>query len=142
MSRFSYVRAALALVVGCSWMTLVASGCGGDEDGDLVTTAEVQSLFSNRCATSGCHDQARPEHMLDLSANGTSLRDRLVGVESGQVAKDLVVPGSPGESYLYDKVLGTMLGVGLSQMPLGGPPLSDSEIALIFDWIINGAPDF
>jgi hypothetical protein len=48
-----------------------------------------------------------------------------------------VVPGNPDDSYLVQKIEGTA-SVG-AQMPLGGPELSDDEIAAIRQWITDGA---
>jgi len=48
-----------------------------------------------------------------------------------------VAPGDPDNSYLVQKVEGTA-AVG-SQMPLGGPALSQSQINDIRQWIQDGA---
>lgn len=114
----------------------------GDESDEIVTTADVQAqIFTPTCAISNCHVGPSPRAGLDLSATG-SVRDRLVNQPSTQSLKPLVAPGDLGNSYLYDKVVGAMLDVGLERMPFGGPPLSQSELDLIADWIIDGAPDF
>ena len=49
-----------------------------------------------------------------------------------------VVPGSPEASRLYKR----LLGEGGPLMPLGGPPLPDSQIETVKNWILTGAPDW
>ncbi|RKU08289.1 hypothetical protein C6502_15715 [Candidatus Poribacteria bacterium] len=49
-----------------------------------------------------------------------------------------VVPGNPETSRLYKR----LLGEGGPLMPLGGPPLPDSQIETIKNWILAGAPDW
>ena len=49
-----------------------------------------------------------------------------------------VVPGNPESSRLYKR----LLGEGGQLMPLGGPPLPDSQIETVKNWILAGAPDW
>ena len=49
-----------------------------------------------------------------------------------------VVPGNPEASRLYKR----LLGEGGQLMPLGGPPLPDSQIEIVKNWILAGAPDW
>ena len=49
-----------------------------------------------------------------------------------------VVPGNPEVSRLYKR----LLGEGGQLMPLGGPPLPDSQIEAVKNWILAGAPDW
>ena len=49
-----------------------------------------------------------------------------------------VVPGNPEVSRLYKR----LLGEGGPLMPLGGPPLPDSQIETVKNWILAGAPDW
>ncbi|RKU08597.1 hypothetical protein C6502_14770 [Candidatus Poribacteria bacterium] len=49
-----------------------------------------------------------------------------------------VVPGNPEASRLYKR----LLGEGGQLMPLGGPPLPDSQIETVTNWILAGAPDW
>ena len=53
-------------------------------------------------------------------------------------ANGSVVPGSPEVSRLYKR----LLGEGGQLMPLGGPPLPDSQIETVKNWILSGAPDW
>lgn len=114
------------------------AGCG-DELSDIPTTDQLQSqIFTPRCATAGCHTSDAMQGGLSLEA---PVRAKLVGVESSQVTRPLVDPGNPGNSYLMDKVRGTMTAGGTMIMPPSGS-LSDEDIALIQQWIEAGAPDF
>ena len=49
-----------------------------------------------------------------------------------------VVPENPEASRLYKR----LLGEGGPLMPLGGPPLPDSQIQTVKNWILAGAPDW
>jgi hypothetical protein len=49
-----------------------------------------------------------------------------------------VTPGNPDASYLIQKIEGTA-AVG-ARMPLNGPPLPADAIAVIRQWIVDGAP--
>ena len=49
-----------------------------------------------------------------------------------------VVPGNPEASRLYKR----LLGEGGQLMPLGGPPLPNSQIEAVKNWILAGAPDW
>lgn len=97
-----------------------------------------QSVFTGRCATSGCHDAVTAEQDLVLEA-GSSFSN-LVGVASRESPGELLVrPGDADRSYLVKKLRGSAPIGG--KMPLGGPFLSDQEIAGVVEWIENGADD-
>ena len=52
-----------------------------------------------------------------------------------------VIPGNPSGSYLIQKLEGASDIVGL-RMPRNGPPyLTTEQVALIRQWIQNGAPN-
>ncbi|MEJ2051488.1 MAG: hypothetical protein P8Y60_16925 [Calditrichota bacterium] len=51
----------------------------------------------------------------------------------------LVDPGHPDKSYLMNKIEGTQV-VG-ERMPMGKPPLPDTDIKMIRRWIKDGAKD-
>ena len=63
----------------------------------------------------------------------------LVGVPSLEVPTVLrVAPGNPATSYLIQKLQGSV-GITGKQMPLGGTPLSPTQINMIAQWITAGA---
>jgi len=50
----------------------------------------------------------------------------------------VVVPANHEMSYLWDVIKGVNL-MGGQRMPLGGPYLSENEIAVVAKWIDTGA---
>lgn len=131
--------------VAVAALALGAAGCGGtngprgvvDPVGS-VTLQEVQAvIFTPTCARSGCHLGPGSPFGLDLSV-GKSLGNT-VGVPSSEVPAFLrVAPFDPAGSYLFMKVSGDPRIQG-DRMPAFEPPLSASELQLIFDWIEQGA---
>lgn len=134
------VIAALALA-GCAGNGegLDAGGrpLGPDEPGGpLVATFEsIQAnVFTPICT--GCHAGATAPQGLRLDA--ASSYDLLVGVASNEVpALQRVQPGDPERSYLIQKLEGRAAVGG--RMPLGGPYLDVATIAVIRQWISDGA---
>lgn len=125
------------------------AACGGssseETEGDTTLEATFSSLSSNifstsTCAKSGCHSSASASAGLSL-AEGEAY-DELVGVASTQAPTlNIVKAGSPGSSYLINKLRGTQTDVGGSgvQMPKGGTLLTEEQISTIEEWITNGA---
>jgi hypothetical protein len=72
-------------------------------------------------------------------ATGSEYKN-LVGAKSTQSALVLVKPGSPEESYLLHKLLGSQAQAGGSgaRMPTGSS-LPQTQISLIQQWISAGA---
>ena len=88
----------------------------------------------------GCHDPGM-DPPLGTNLGGLELTSyatlRAGGVNSGA---DIVVAGQPCSSVLFLKVgAGPPFG---ARMPANGPPfLSDADVALLHDWIAEGARD-
>jgi methionine-rich copper-binding protein CopC len=132
----------LALLAGCA-----GSGVGLDENGrPLVAggggsgtlTADFASIqdhvFTPICSV--CHAGGAAPQGLRLDA--TNSYSLLVGVPSTEVPSILrVKPGDPDNSYVIQKLEGHA-AVG-AQMPFGGPPLPAATIAVIRQWITDGA---
>jgi hypothetical protein len=94
------------------------------------------NIFTPSCALSGCHAGPSPQQGMNLSAGQAYAA--LVNVPSTEQPSLLRVrPGNPDQSYLVQKIMGTA-AVG-ARMPLGGAPLSDSQIQAVRDWIAAGA---
>ncbi|HET9643714.1 MAG TPA: hypothetical protein VFP68_10260 [Burkholderiaceae bacterium] len=111
-------------------------GEGGTGNGALVPTlASIQqNVFTPICTT--CHSGGGAPQGLRLDA-GTSASS-LIGVPSNEVSSLLrVKPGDPDASYLIHKVEGN--GIAGARMPLGGPYLDAQTIAVIRQWISQGA---
>ena len=103
---------------------------------DVVSLAQhVQPIFDRRCVA--CHQGARPP---DLRP-GFSYAE-LVNVSGLQcVARKLVVPGSPADSYLIDKLRGPGSGCFEGSIMPPGAPLTTAQRNLIANWIRQGALD-
>lgn len=112
-------------------------GSGGAGGGPLTPEfASIQEhVFTPICTV--CHAGAGAPQGLRLdAANSYGL---LVGVASTEVGSILrVAPGNPDNSYLIQKLEGHA-SVG-ARMPLGGPYLDSATIAVIRQWITDGAP--
>lgn len=93
------------------------------------------TIFTPICTN--CHAGAAAPLGLRLDeANSYAM---LVDVPSVQVPTlRRVAPGDPESSYLVQKLEGRA-AVG-ARMPLGGPPLPQSSIDLVRQWIAQGAP--
>ena len=113
--------------------------------------ASIQGdVFSTSCAFGSCHRGARAAARLDLS-EGEACRN-LIGVPSCVFPDRLrVMPGSPEQSYLLQKLTGQNLGSNPTgqcalatngrpqRMPLGADPLCQGKIDQITQWIQQGA---
>jgi hypothetical protein len=136
-------------VLASTWLTSCAGdGMGLDANGRPllpggppggVLTADLASIqqhvFTPICSV--CHAGASaPEGLRLDAANSYAL---LVGIPSTEVPSILrVKPGDPDQSYIIQKLEGHA-AVG-AQMPFGGPPLPVATIAVIRQWITDGAP--
>jgi hypothetical protein len=87
---------------------------------------EVRPILAARCY--GCHGP-------DVQQNGLRL-DSLAGILKGSEYGKVVVPGHSGNS----RIVRRLLAQERPQMPYGGPPLSNDQIATIRRWIDAGAP--
>src|SRR2546425_2949249 len=81
---------------------------------------DIQPILERSCF--GCHGAKVQMAGLRLDAKGTSAR--------------VIVPGNATLSPLYKRITG--IG-GLARMPMGGQPLATDQIALIRQWIDEGA---
>lgn len=96
------------------------------------------NVFTPNCATTGCHLGAGAPQGLRLDdANSFGM---LVGIASSEQSSLLrVAPGDPDNSYLIRKLEGSA-SVG-GRMPLNAPPLEQTTIDVIRQWITAGAID-
>jgi hypothetical protein len=142
-TSMSLLAACAVTLVGCA-----GSGTGLDPNGRPLppggTTGGVlsadfdsiqQHVFTPVCAAV-CHAGGAAPQGLRLDA--ASSYALLVGIPSTEVASVLrVQPGDPGNSYLIQKLEGHA-AVG-ARMPFGGPYLDAATIAIIRQWITDGA---
>lgn len=142
MSRMHrWLVAGLALS-GLPSPLFAASGCdsiaGIPITWNIDYSKDIQAIFNNRC--SNCHVKSggNPEAGLDLDPGASW--DALVNAPSQeQLGRLLVVPGQPLDSVMFEKINCTTPNAGM-RMPRGRTPLPLAEQALIFDWIMLGAP--
>lgn len=80
---------------------------------------QIQPLFANNCALSGCHDgfEAKPLYYYN---------DIMLHID----------PGNAHNSSIYQRIT----SLGPDAMPLTGS-LSEEQIKLIYAWIMQGAKD-
>src|SRR5262249_7418585 len=144
LSRVTFAVVALSVA-------LVAGGCGSDSSPSTPSptptpsgptfSVQIQQQILNSACTS-CHtDEGRtPSGNLNLKS-GTAYSALVNVASSGKSGAIRVIPGTPSGSYLIQKLEGAADIVGL-RMPRNGPPyLTDAQVALIRQWIQNGAPN-
>jgi len=100
----------------------------------------VQPIFTNNCALSGCHAGSIPQEGQNLSAGQAF--NNIVNVQSIEVPSFFrVKPSYSDSSYLYMKISGDpRIAAGTVRMPKGGT-LQPNDIQTIKDWIDQGAQD-
>jgi len=125
---------------------LLIYGCAGD--GPPLSTATSaydviqQQIFNQHCLSAGCHNATAQAGNLNLTA-GVSYGDLVNVTPDNAVAAAngllRVEPFNPDNSFIIVKLTGPPPGEG-ARMPQGMAPLSPSDIAMIRDWIADGAP--
>lgn len=132
-------------------MTGALSACAGNGDGldengrpqeeDSGTLQPTFQSIQDRVFTpvcTGCHAGAAAPLGLRLDEGASyALLVNAGSVEVPSLRR--VQPGNPNASYLIQKLEGTAAVGG--RMPLNGPPLPASTIAVIRQWITDGAPN-
>jgi hypothetical protein len=158
IARLALVVACLGLA-GCAGEGSDGGGAGGGNGGGnggectppdeptMSFTENIAPLWDTRCAIPSCHDAASPQTPTlepDVSYANT------VNVASvQQPSLDLVTPGIPDESYLFQKidpmqqfpVTGALMPLGCPSAPPAGGCLTADEVAAIELWISECALD-
>ncbi|MFQ5456505.1 MAG: hypothetical protein ACE5EA_09960 [Nitrospirota bacterium] len=123
----------------------VMIGCGDGGGGGDTTPLEPKlssietKIFEKSCAFPGCHGDIDTKRGLNLKFGKS--RENLVDVDSDEKpGVGRVVPGDPDNSYLILKLEGNS-NIDGERMPLNGSALTNEEIAVIREWITNGALD-
>ncbi len=101
----------------------------GVAGGSVSYYQQIRPIFQADCH--GCHQPAKARGSYVM----TDFDSLLAGGESELKA---VIPGNPAQSYLMELITPVN---GEAEMPQKGEPLADLEIALIRDWIAQGAID-
>jgi len=142
----------------CSSLLAFGAGCSSSDTPPAAVTQPLEPTLTNlvkevinekHCGGPLCHTLTAAGFML---GSKTALHDALVDQPAkgakcslspdagpGATPFTLVVPGKPDESLLYMKITGTQ-PCGDS-MPNSSTKLSETEIALVHDWIAAGAKD-
>lgn len=100
---------------------------------------DVARIFINKCATSGCHNEA------SYKGAGSLRMDDFEYLFNGSSNGSVVVPYSPENSsimYFINPSPNEYDNISVEPtMPYNQPPLSKQEYDIIKDWIAKGAPD-
>lgn len=134
-SRFLLVPlAAVALVIGCAptpeptakvpETPPAGASAPAETEMKAATYATVQAMFDQSCVK--CHGEKKAEG-LDLR----SFEAMMAGGEHGPV----IVPGDPAGS----KLIKSLRGDGVKQMPMKSAPWSEDQIKVVEEWIKAGA---
>ena len=137
--------ATVLFALALAWAsTPVSAASGCDSIASIPITwnidysLDIQEVFNNRC--SNCHVDHGGSPSGDLDLDPEFSYDNLVnGPSNEQPGRYLVVPGQPLDSVLFEKINCEVPNFGL-RMPRGRTALPLAEQALIFDWIMLGAP--
>ena len=105
---------------------------------------DVQPIFTQYCATAGCHSGANPPDDLNLEAG--MAYGMIVSVASMQVPSlSRIEPSSSANSYLVHKMDGTQASVGgvgtAMPPPSAGGMLSQMLRDVVRTWADEGALD-
>jgi hypothetical protein len=118
-----------------------AGGNGGSSgSGEVPSFASyLLPLFDNSCAGTGCHLGPNSDALPSLAPEVAY--ENLVDAPAADCSgRDYVVPGSPDQSYLIEKLMGGALCAG-DRMPLNNDPLPNTALNSVTRWICAGAPD-
>jgi hypothetical protein len=124
-------------------LAATAGACGGEEEvRDPVWGYISPAIIQPNCATSSCHSKASAVAGLDLSTIESG-RHSLVDLKLArrdaskmEPPRQMVIPFNPDES----RMLHMLRADGARRMP-PDRPLAGADIALIEQWILEGAQD-
>lgn len=102
----------------------------GGGTGEPTFPSIYSEILTKRCAGEGCHDTGAP--------GGVDLRTATAAFET---LSTRVVAGDPEASLLYQRLDPTLCTGTCKAMPLDRPPLPDTELARIRQWIVDGAAE-
>jgi hypothetical protein len=108
--------------------------------GGMSFAGDIQPIFTDRCATSGCHAGTTPQSGMSLEAGEAYANIVNVNATGTTCAgQKRVDPGSSASSVLYNLVNGTSCG-GRMPFSFGGTDsLTSDQQDAIRDWIDQGA---
>ncbi|MGI9545055.1 MAG: DUF1549 domain-containing protein, partial [Cyclobacteriaceae bacterium] len=134
INRLLFPTLLLALTIG---LGLQLSSCGpstaaeSPDDAKEFFVFEVLPLIQSKCLSCHGDDPSKIEGELDLRSNEAML-------QGGEHNKELIVPGRPEFSPLYQAI--TREDPDFSMPPKERDALSEDEIQAFYSWIVSGAP--
>jgi len=140
---FKFVLLSLSVLVAAAGCSSSNSSPSAPSTPTVSFATQIQAQILNPACTA-CHtdDGRTPSSNLNLKS-GVPISN-LVNVACvcpGHATVMRVIPGNPSGSYMIQKLEGAADIVGL-RMPRNGPPyLTTDQVALIRQWIQNGAPN-
>jgi len=140
---FKFVLLSLSVLVAAAGCSSSNSSPSAPSTPTVSFATQIQAQILNPACTA-CHtdDGRTPSSNLNLKS-GVAISN-LVNVACvcpGHSSVMRVIPGNPSGSYMIQKLEGAADIVGL-RMPRNGPPyLTTDQVALIRQWIQNGAPN-
>ena len=138
-----FVLLSLSVLVAAAGCSSSNSSPSAPSTPTVSFATQIQAQILNPACTA-CHtdDGRTPSSNLNLKS-GVAISN-LVNVACvcpGHATVMRVIPGNPSGSYMIQKLEGAADIVGL-RMPRNGPPyLTTDQVALIRQWIQNGAPN-
>jgi len=138
---FKFGLLSLSVLVATAGCSSNSSPSSPTPTSTLSFATQIQAQILNPACVA-CHtdDGRTPASNLNLKS-GAAISNLSNIASVGKPGAVRVIPGNPSGSYLIQKLEGASDIVGL-RMPRNGPPfLTTEQVALIRQWIQNGAPN-
>ena len=138
---FKFGLLSLSVLVATAGCSSNSSPSSPTPTSTLSFATQIQAQILNPACVA-CHtdDGRTPASNLNLKS-GAAISNLINIASVGKAGAVRVIPGNPSGSYLIQKLEGASDIVGL-RMPRNGPPyLTTEQVALIRQWIQNGAPN-
>lgn len=121
LTTIAFFIAAVVTLTACKHQVYVLPVSMRTEDSSQCFERDILPIFQSNCAKSNCHDsRGAGGYVLDSYAN---------------IIKEGIVPGN----YAASKIYQSLIASGEDLMPKDAPALSPTQIALIRQWIYEGA---
>ncbi|HZU65593.1 MAG TPA: hypothetical protein VFF98_18030 [Novosphingobium sp.] len=128
----------LFTVISAAGLAALAPAAGAEAPAGSLFASKIAPIFASNCAV--CHLTGEEAGRMSLVPEQVIASTVNVPVNEAP-GLTRIVPGKPDESYLVMKLEGTQVAHGGTgaRMPFGAAPLSPAEIALVRQWIREGA---